>query len=161
MPEIRCLVRSLVALSVLATAAACGAPQTAVDSPPMPDRVADEAAIRALIAGSQDAINNRDFAAFTAPFLPDADTIVLTRPKASGPEAIRMAMEAGWAAMPDRMITISVDAIRFIGPDTAVADSVATFSSGEPAVDRSTGVLVRRDGVWRVAALRVYAGADQ
>jgi hypothetical protein len=50
---------------------------------------------------------------------------------------------------------LTVQSLRFLTPDVAVADCTAEFSAGEPTRDRATYVLVRRGGAWQVAALRV------
>lgn len=165
MRDSRCRLMSLTAAAFILAAAACGS-QEATPPPPepavAPDRAADEAAIRAIFAESQEALNARDFAAFTANFTAEADAIVFDNPRVTGPAAIQAAFEAGWADAPeDRMITITVDSVRFVGPDVAIADASATFTSGEPAADRATGVFVRSDGGWQVGALRVYAAAGQ
>ena len=55
----------------------------------------------------------------------------------------------------DRRIMLTVQSLRFLTPDVAVADCTAEFSAGEPTRDRATYVLVRRGGAWQVAALRV------
>jgi uncharacterized protein (TIGR02246 family) len=116
----------------------------------------DEAGIRAQVAAAEAAINRRDFAALAALYTSDGDTIIATRPRTSGPDAIRRSAEAAWAAAPSaRRLRITVDAIRFLTPDVAIADTIARFSAGEPAEDRGTWVMVRRDGVWRVGAFRV------
>jgi len=126
------------------------------------DRAADEAAIRAGVAASEAAINGRDFAALAAQFVPDGDAIVVSSPKSTGPEAIRRTFETGWADAPaDRQISITVDSIRFLTADIAVVDMSARFSAGEPTQDRATSIVVRRDGAWRTATLRVLPAAAQ
>jgi uncharacterized protein (TIGR02246 family) len=142
-------------------AAACAQAPAEPPAEPMPDRAADEAAIRAVIAGVQEGINSRDFAAFAAQFTSDGDLIAFDMPKATGPDAVRQSIQMAWAEAPaDRTIAITVDSIRFVGSDVAIVDNTGTLSSGEPAADRATGVMVRQgDGAWKTVSLRVYQAA--
>jgi uncharacterized protein (TIGR02246 family) len=118
--------------------------------------VGDDAAIRALIAFAEAAINRRDFAALAALYTTDGDTIIASRPRTSGRDAIRRSAEAAWATAPSaRRLSMTVDAIRFLDSDVAIADTTARFSAGEPREDRGTWVVVRRDGRWLVGAFRV------
>lgn len=150
---------------VLASAIAAVSCQTTAQAPSTPtqqDKAADEAAIRAVIARTETAINGRDFAAFAALFVPDGDLINADSPRSTGAEAIRQAIEAAWANAPaERRITITVENIRFLSADIAVVDTAARFSAGDPAQDRATSAMVRRDGEWRTAALRVFPAARQ
>jgi hypothetical protein len=47
------------------------------------------------------------------------------------------------------------------GASVAIADTTARFSEGEPTQDRGTWVMVRNNGAWRVAALRVLPAERQ
>lgn len=117
---------------------------------------ADEKAIRAQITAAEAAINKRDFAALGTLYTPDGDAIIGSAPTSSDPDAIRRHLAAAWAKAPaNRRISITVDAIRFITSDVAIANTTARFSEGEPLEDRGTWVMARRDGTWRVAAIRV------
>jgi len=135
---------------------------TAAESPPAaqaPDRVADEAEIRAMVAKHESEVNARDFAAFSTSFAPEGDVIVQGSPKATGPQAIQAAMEAGWASAPaDRRITLTVDQIRFVGNDAAIVDNTGRYSAADVPADRATAVLERRDGSWKIIALRIFPG---
>jgi uncharacterized protein (TIGR02246 family) len=134
--------------------AACAA------QPGSQERAGDEAAIRAQLAAMEAAWNERDAAALAALYTADGDAILLLNPqRMAGQNAIRGAAEAGsffpLAGTPDRRISLDVEGIRFISSDVAIADATARFLAGEPAQTRPTYVMVRRDGTWRIAALRV------
>lgn len=122
----------------------------------------DDAPVRAVMRRIEDAINARDFAAMAAEYATDGDAIVGSRPRMAGPGAIRAAAEAAWAASPDdRRIAMRSERVRFVAPDVAIVDVAATFTAGSPTADRSTAVLVRRDGLWKVAAFRAYPAAEE
>ena len=116
----------------------------------------DEKAIRVQITTAEAAINKRDFAALGALYTPDADAIIGSAPTSTDPNAIRRDLAAAWAKFPaNRRITITIDAIRFVTSDVAIVNTTALFTEGEPLEDRGTWVMVRRDGAWRIAAVRV------
>lgn len=120
------------------------------------DRSADERAIRELIQATGAALNARDWTAAAAVFAEGGDVILPGSPRVSGREAIRAFWQQRWSAAPkQRRITLTVRSLRFLDSEAAVADCTAEFSAGEPARDRATYVIVRRGGVWQVAALRV------
>lgn len=149
-------------LALPLVAGSCAAPEQSSSQAGEPDRASDEAAIRAQVAEGEAAINRRDFSALTALYAPDGDAVILDGPRSSGQDAIGRAIEAAWSTAPSaRQITITVDGIRFLNSDIAIADTTARFSEGEPTEDRGTWVMVRRDGTWRVAALRVQAAEHQ
>ena len=52
-------------------------------------------------------------------------------------------------------MSLSVDAVRLAGPDVAIAD----FSRHGEVENRGTWTLVRREGNWVIAALRVMPPA--
>jgi uncharacterized protein (TIGR02246 family) len=121
------------------------------------DRAADEAAIRAHAVAVERAINDRDAAALVALFTPDGDEISGDGPRLVGREAMRQAQEARQAERsPTMRFTLEVTGIRFLGPDTAIVETVARFSEGPIRANRGTWVSVRQSGKWLIAALRVY-----
>ena len=120
------------------------------------ERPADERAIRETVEAIPTALNARDWEAAAAPFAEDGDVLVPGSPLASGRAAIAAFWEQGWSDAPDdRRITVTIQAIRFLGPDVAIVELTAEFSVGEPARDRATYVIVRTGDAWQVAALRV------
>jgi len=60
-------------------------------------------------------------------------------------------------ASQSQRINIVVSNIRFLTPDIAIVETVATFTEGEVRENRGTSVLVREGGTWLQAALRVFA----
>jgi len=119
------------------------------------ERPADERAIRETVEAIPTALNARDWEAAAAPFAEDGDVLVPGSPLASGRAAIAAFWEQGWSDVPDRRIAVTIQAIRFLGPDVAIVELTAEFSVGEPTRDRATYVIVRTGDAWQVAALRV------
>jgi uncharacterized protein (TIGR02246 family) len=139
---------------VPAVAWACGEPKNTSAS--APDRVADEVAIRAVIAANEAAANRHDAAGVAATYVADADLIAGSNPLVAGRDAIRRHEEAFMAATPALEFKANPLGIRFLGPDVAIVECNSThrFASGETR-ERATLVLVRRDGAWAIAAVRV------
>ena len=120
-------------------------------------RAADEAAIRAHTAAVENALNKRDAAAVVALFTADGDEINTDGPRRSGRDAMRSAGAADLAAWsPTMRFSLSVTGIRFLTADIAIVETAARFTEGPVRANRGTAVLVRQDGQWLTAALRVY-----
>jgi uncharacterized protein (TIGR02246 family) len=120
-------------------------------------RAADEAAMRAHAVAIENGINKRDAAALSALFTPDADEINGDGPRIVGRDAMRRVDGAELAKWPPtRRFNLAVTGIRFLGPDTAIVETLARFSEGPVRANRGTWVAVRQDGKWLIAALRVY-----
>ncbi len=152
----------LLLLALSGTALSCRTSEQGSNTSAGANTATDEAGIRAHVAGFEAALNKRDFTAFAAQFVSDGDLILVDSPISSGQDAIRRTIEAGWANAPStRRASITVERVRFLGGDIAVVDSAARFSEGEPAQDRGTSVVVRRDGAWRTLALRVLPAPKQ
>lgn len=116
----------------------------------------DEQAVHALIQSVGAALNARDYAAAANLFADDGDLIFPRGPHTTGPDDIRAVWQQRWSAVsPDRRMTLTTTPARFLTPDVAVVDVRGEYSVGEPARDRATYVVVRRNGEWRVAVLRV------
>jgi len=129
--------------------------------PASPDRVADERAIRDAVKAVTDALNARDYAAAATLFAEDGDLVLPGAVRVSGRAAIRAEWDRVWSTAADRRIAVTVRDIRFVGPDTALAELTAEFSSGTPARDRATYVMVRRGDRWEAAALRIMPAEEQ
>jgi uncharacterized protein (TIGR02246 family) len=143
-------------LTVAVMATSCAGADVSSSQAPQQNQAGDEQTIRAQVAASEAAINKRDFTAIAALYTPDGDAVIADGPRTSGGEAISQSLEAAWAtASKGRQISIAVDSIRFPNADVAIVNTTASFSEGEPKEDRGTWVLVRSNGAWRVAALRV------
>jgi uncharacterized protein (TIGR02246 family) len=143
----------------------CRAPEQVSNTSAAQDTASKEAAIRAELAAVEAAWNKRDAAALAALYAPDGDAMMLADPRTLGQDAIRRAAEAGSIFPTDRTstnrISLTVDRIRSLSPDVAIADGTARFSAGEPTQTRPTYIMVRRDGAWRIAALRVLPAEQQ
>lgn len=120
-------------------------------------RSSDEAAIREHTAAYESAVNKGDAAAIAALFASDGDFIFFDGPRLTGRVAIQRDTEARFSTRPATMrFTLAVTGIRFVGPEAAIVDTHATFSEGPMQANRGTSVMVRRDGQWLLAALRVF-----
>lgn len=116
----------------------------------------DEAAIRNRVGELETMINRRDAAGYAELFAPDADLIILDAAVVQGRAAIQNSIARISAATPNRRATITPTAIRFIGRDVAIVNTLARFTVGNTTTeDRGTWLLNRQAGRWMIAALRV------
>ena len=114
----------------------------------------DEAAVRAVVRTYVDARELRDPAAIEAIFTADADQHTTSGEWRRGrAEVIRGSMESSKLNPGKRRITI--ETIRFITPDVAIADGPYEITTGG-TVRRmwTTIVLERESSTWRIAAIR-------
>jgi uncharacterized protein (TIGR02246 family) len=128
---------------------------------PAPDRSADETAIRANIAKFVKAYNAGDAKAVAALFAPDGQIEDKEGDVTEGREAIAQTFKDLFADLPEKKIDVSVESIRFLGPDVAleVGSTKETPSPNEPPeIDRYTVVHVKRDGKWQMALARDEEG---
>jgi len=136
-------------LSLLLIACAACAAQTAT-SP------ADEAAIKDVVARYVDARDHKDAKATEALFTADADQLVSSGEWRKGRDAVvRGTMASSEASGGKR--TITVETVRFLTPEAAIADGryeIAGVGGAAPRRMWSTFLITRtRDG-WRIAAIR-------
>jgi len=119
-------------------------------------------AIRELVDAYERDWNTHDPTAVAAYFTEDADLIMGNSARVSGRQEIRDWWRAYFDEIdPGRRGTFSVRSIRVLAPDVALLDVDSTTAGrdaagGELPVRRARGtwVVVRREGDWRVAALR-------
>src|SRR5262245_55248433 len=163
---------SLFAAIVLASMAAVVAPsfQTQSDSKqtapgatrddqkeekrPEADRNADEAAIRANVAAFVTAYNAHDAKAIAALFTPNGQVVDQDGNASEGREEIEKVFKDLFSATPQKQIEVTVNSIRFIGPNVALEQGTTkeTFAGNEtPEYDRYKVLHVRRDGKWLMA----------
>lgn len=130
---------------------------------PPRDRAADEAAIRALTKEVETLVNRRDFAAYSKLFTDDGDVVINELERTTGQSAIRAAFEGGWQGQPAACrITLHNDSIRFVATDIALIENRGTFTGCKAfGPGRDTAVVVRRNGKWMIAALRIYQAAKK
>ena len=131
---------------LLTVCAACAA-QTAT---------ADEAAIKDVVARYVDARDQKDAKATEALFTPDADQLVSSGEWRRGRDAVvRGTMASSETSGGKR--TITVEAVRFVTRDAALADGRYEIagSGGAPARRMwSTFLITRTPEGWRIAAIR-------
>ena len=115
---------------------------------------ADEAAVRAVVRSYVDARELRDPAAIEALFTSDADQHTTAGEWRRGrAEVIRGSIESSGRNPGTR--TITVERVRFITPDVAIADGRYEIAAqGGARRMWTTIVLERESGAWRIAAIR-------
>ena len=101
----------------------------------------DAKAIAALVASFTKAFNAGDAAAAAATYAEDALIIDEQGERTEGRAAIRDRLAASFADSPGSTIAIKVDALRFLGPDTALEEGRTTITpagaGAAPEVTRS------------------------
>jgi uncharacterized protein (TIGR02246 family) len=158
-----------VALALAATAVAIGWQKTAsggspagpdtatAASAPGPAHQQDERAIRLAAEAFAKAYNARDAKAIASLFLADGEIVNGEGQSTRGREGIAQVFAGIFQQHPKTHMDLAVGSIRFIGPDMAVEDGVATVTDApdEPA-QRSPYTVVHagQDGKWRMASAR-------
>ena len=120
------------------------------------DRAADETAIRKLVNQYSAARGSQDRTAIAALFTEDADQLVSSGEWRRGKPAMAEGMLASSAGNPGER-TISVDTVRFLHNDAAIADARYVIAASSARPERrmwSTFVAVRTAEGWRIAAIR-------
>jgi uncharacterized protein (TIGR02246 family) len=115
---------------------------------------ADEAAIRTVVRNYVNARELRDASAIEALFTADADQHTTSGEWRRGrAEVMRGSMESSARNPGNRSIT--VETIRFITPDVAIADGPYEIRSGADVRRMWTTIVLEREGgAWRIAAIR-------
>jgi uncharacterized protein (TIGR02246 family) len=158
-----------VALALVAMAVANGPQKTASkDAPARPDMATaasapgpahpqDEKAIRLAEEAFAKAYNAGDAKAIASLFVADGEIVSDEGQSTQGREEIAEVFAGIFKEHPKTHMDLAIGSIRFIGPEMAVEDGVATVTQGpdEPA-QRSpyTVVHARRDGKWLTASAR-------
>ena len=136
---IRCLILILAAEAVL---------------PAQPAK--DEAAVKAVVARYVEAREKRDAAAIEALFTKDADQLVSSGEWRKGRDAVVKGTLASSESTGGHR-TITVENVRFISPDVAIADGryeITGMASGPDRRMWSTFVIAREKDGWKIAAIR-------
>ncbi len=144
--------RTLAALLVLLAAVAA----PVVVSAQRADRAADEQAVRAVIQAFLDTRERNDAAGLAALLTADVDQRQTSGNLRSGREAVVAGSLATQESTGGRR-TISVDSLRFLGPDVAIADGRYDSLGRADGTDRHmlTSMVLRREGgAWKIAAIR-------
>ena len=119
-------------------------------------RGADEAAIRAVIQAFIATREANDVAGLTALLTADADQRQTSGTLRSGRDAVVSGSLATTQSTGGRR-TITVDSLRFLGPDVALADGRYDSVGRADGSDQRmlTSMLLRREeGAWKIAAIR-------
>jgi uncharacterized protein (TIGR02246 family) len=120
------------------------------------DRSADEAAVRAVIQAFLDTREKNDAAGLAALLTADVDQRQTSGNMRSGRDAVVAGSLATQQSTGGRR-TITVDALRFVGPDVAIADGRYDSLGRADGTDQRmlTSMVLRREGGgWKIAAIR-------
>lgn len=120
------------------------------------NREADEAAIRATIKAFIDTREVNDAAGLAALLTADVDQRQTSGNVRRGRDAVVAGSLATQQSTGGRR-TITVDAVRFIGPDVALADGRYDSIGRADGTDRHmlTSMVLQREGsAWKIAAIR-------
>jgi uncharacterized protein (TIGR02246 family) len=119
-------------------------------------RAADEAAIRAVIQAFLDTRDKNDAAGLAALLTADVDQRQTSGNMRSGRDAVVSGSLATQQSTGGRR-TITVDSLRFVGPDVAIADGRYDSLGRADGTDQRmlTSMVLRREGdAWKIAAIR-------
>jgi uncharacterized protein (TIGR02246 family) len=153
------LVLSLSGAALARAQSAAGRPVSAVatSSAVAPGAADAEQAIRAAAEQFVAAFNQHDAKAVAALWAVDGDYLDEAGTLSAGREAIEKYYADVFATEPAATIAVTVDAIRMLGPDTAIEDGSAAVTAtphAAPILGRYTAVHVKRDGAWQMASVR-------
>ena len=118
------------------------------------DRNADEEAIRANVAAFVKAYNSHDAKAIAALFTPNAQVVDQDGNASEGRDEIEKVFKDLFSATPQKQIEVTVNSIRFIGPNVALEQGTTKETLGgneTPEYDRYKVLHVKRDGKWLMA----------
>jgi uncharacterized protein (TIGR02246 family) len=135
---------------------------TATAWPQSGGRAADEAAIRAVIQAFLDTREKNDAAGLAALLTPDVDQRQTSGNLRSGRDAVVSGSLATQQSTGGRR-AITVDSLRFVGPDVAIADGRYDSLGRADGTDQRmlTSMVLRREGgAWKIAAIRNMLPSD-
>jgi uncharacterized protein (TIGR02246 family) len=121
---------------------------------PDADRSADEAAIRENVAAFVKAYNAHDAKAIATLFTPNGQVVDQDGNASEGRDEIEKVFKELFTATPQKRTEVSVNSIRFIGPNVALEEGTTKeISAGNetPEYDRYKVLHVKRDGKWLMA----------
>ena len=145
MRDIRSLLVVLIAVAIPAAAMAQAA-----------DRSADEAAIRGVIKAFIDVREKNDAAGLAALLTADVDQRQTSGNMRSGRDAVVSGTMSTQQSTGGTR-TITVDSLRFVGADVAIADGRYDSVGRSDGTDQKmlTSMVLRREGgAWKIAAIR-------
>jgi uncharacterized protein (TIGR02246 family) len=118
------------------------------------DHAADEAAIRANVAAFTKAYNAHDAKAIAALFTPNGQVVDEEGNASEGRDEIEKIFKQLFTDNPQKQTEVSVESIRFIGPNVAIEEGSTKETLGPretPEYDRYAVMHVKRDGKWMMA----------
>jgi uncharacterized protein (TIGR02246 family) len=130
---------------------------TAPRDAPLSDRPEDERAIRAMADAFVRAYNSGNSKALAALYTVDAETIDEHGHLLKGRPMIEDAYSSIFQERPDATIRISIDSLRFLGPDVAKEDGrtyVKPHGNESESVRRYTVLYVKQGGQWLHSSVR-------
>lgn len=123
--------------------------------------------LRAFVAAYEDTFDRHDSEALSAFYRDDADIIIREGPVIHGAQAIREWWRAYFSRLRPYRVLLIIDEIRMMSDNVALLNITATGASSEATEQllpvrqaRATWVVVREDGKWLIAALRVLPSED-
>jgi uncharacterized protein (TIGR02246 family) len=123
---------------------------------PAEPQSAEEKIIREKVKAYLDAFNRGDAAAVAAHYAKDGEVVDKTGKITKGREAIQKELEALFANNKGVKVDQTCEAVRLVTPDVIIERGCITLTmpKGQPAQNRYTAVLVKRDGQWLIENLR-------
>lgn len=123
--------------------------------------------LRAFVDAYEDTFDRRDAEALSAFYRDDADIIVREGPVIHGAQEIREWWRAYFSQPRPYRVLLIIEEIKMMSDNVALLNFTATGATSE-ATDqllpvrraRATWVVVREDGEWLIAALRVLPSED-
>jgi uncharacterized protein (TIGR02246 family) len=109
------------------------------------------------------AFDSGDANALAALFTEDAESVDEDGTVVQGRSAIAQQFAQVFASNPGGKIKISVDSLRFLGPDVAKEEGRCTITPGDggpPETDRYTALYVKQDGRWLQSYVREHADQE-
>lgn len=123
--------------------------------------------IRAFVAAYEDTFNTHDPSAVSAFYTDDADIVIRNSPVIHGRQAILDWWRTYFSQPRTYRAILIIDEIRMMAPTVAIVNFIATGAGpqadAEPSpvrYTRATWVIVREEGEWLIAALRVLPSEE-
>jgi uncharacterized protein (TIGR02246 family) len=121
-----------------------------------------EAGIRQAIQSYVTAFNKKDVEAVMAHWTDDAEFLEETGKPITGRAALTAMFKKTFEERKDTTLKVRIKTIRFLKPDVAIQDGVATDTAGDGTVDSNafTAVWTQVDGKWLLARVQDLPGDD-
>jgi uncharacterized protein (TIGR02246 family) len=126
---------------------------TVIADQPSSARAADETAVKELVARYNTARDQENAGAIRSLFTSDADQLVSSGEWRRGREQLVEGMLRSSSNNPGQR-TLTVETVRFLSPDIAIADARYEIAGAATRQMWSTFVAVRMPDGWRLSAIR-------